>query len=96
MGWQLTEDKRKVQRMRRYRRPGQAPLREKEGASKWRDLARRETGADILLFTFWGGFQKVWVTSFFEFEDNRFRIIKKTINELCGLNIEQSDVEPLA
>jgi len=46
MGWQLTEDKRKVQRMRLYRRPGQAPLREKEGENKWRASARREMGAD--------------------------------------------------
>jgi hypothetical protein len=47
MGWQLTEDNRKVQRMRHHRRSGQAPLCEKEGESKWRDAARRETGAGV-------------------------------------------------
>lgn len=48
MGWQLTEDKRKVQRMR-HRRSGQAPLREKDGESKWRDAVRRETRAEDLI-----------------------------------------------
>ena len=44
IGYQLTEDDRKEQRMRLYRRPGQAPLREKEGENKWQASARREMG----------------------------------------------------
>ena len=50
MGWQLTEDKRKVQRMRRYRRPARTSPSGKGRENKWRDAAaRNEADEDSLL-----------------------------------------------
>jgi hypothetical protein len=44
MRWQLTEDDRKVQRMRPYRRPCRTASSGKGQENKWRDAAPREGG----------------------------------------------------